>query len=137
MCHIFHVMCHMSHMSGKILLCYGHFNSICNIRLVSCFLTLHWAGVCGYMSKWCYCIFEQSPAPTMMKHNQILQNWRNVPRMNYKIKKLWGFDLYLCPIVSQYEAVSEWVTERVLCEEKNHSTGLPMSDPHIMVPNKP
>ena len=28
-----------------------------------------------------------------------------------------------------YEAVSEWVTERVLREDKSHSTGLKMSDP--------
>ena len=37
----------------------------------------------------------------------------------------------------EYEAVSEWVTERVLREDKNHSTGLTMSDPPIMVPNEP
>ena len=28
-----------------------------------------------------------------------------------------------------YEAVSEWVSERVLHEDKSHSTGLTMSDP--------
>ena len=33
--------------------------------------------------------------------------------------------------------VSEWVTERVLCEDKTHSTGLTMSDPQIMVSNEP
>ena len=32
---------------------------------------------------------------------------------------------------------SEWVTERVLREDKSHSTGLTMSDPQIMVPNEP
>ena len=36
-----------------------------------------------------------------------------------------------------YEAVSEWVTERLLHEDKNHSTWLTMSDPKIMVPNEP
>ena len=36
-----------------------------------------------------------------------------------------------------YEAVSEWVTEKVLRGDKNHSTGLTMSDPQIMVPNEP
>ena len=33
-----------------------------------------------------------------------------------------------------YEAVSEWVTERVLREDKSHSTGLTMRDPDILVP---
>ena len=37
----------------------------------------------------------------------------------------------------RYEAVSECVTERVLREDKSHSTGLTMSDPPIMVPNEP
>ena len=36
----------------------------------------------------------------------------------------------------QYEAGSERVTERVLREDKTHSTGLIMSDPDILVPNK-
>ena len=31
----------------------------------------------------------------------------------------------------RYEAVSEWVTEKVLREDKNPSTGLTMSDPQI------
>ena len=31
--------------------------------------------------------------------------------------------------IDTYEAVSEWVTERVVCEDKSHSTGLTMSDP--------
>ena len=31
------------------------------------------------------------------------------------------------------EAVSEWVTERVLCEDKTHGTGRTMSDPDILV----
>ena len=35
------------------------------------------------------------------------------------------------------EAVSEWVTERVLREDKSHTAGLTMSDPQIMVPNEP
>ena len=38
---------------------------------------------------------------------------------------------------SSYEEVSEWVTERVLREYKNQSTGLTMSEPQIMVPNEP
>ena len=36
-----------------------------------------------------------------------------------------------------YEAVSQCVTERVLCEDKTHSTGLTKSDPDILVPNEP
>ena len=36
-----------------------------------------------------------------------------------------------------YEAVFEWVTERVLLEDKTHSSGLTMSDPKIIVPNEP
>ena len=36
-----------------------------------------------------------------------------------------------------YESVSELVTERVLREDKTHSTGLTMRDIHIMVPNEP
>ena len=36
-----------------------------------------------------------------------------------------------------YEAVSERVTEIVLHEDKNHSTGVTMSDPQIMVPIEP
>ena len=36
-----------------------------------------------------------------------------------------------------YETLSELVTERVLCKDKIHSTGLTMGDPKIMVPNKP
>ena len=36
-----------------------------------------------------------------------------------------------------YEAVYEWVTERVFREDKTHSTGLTMSDPDILVPNEP
>ena len=35
-----------------------------------------------------------------------------------------------------WEAVSKWVTERVLHEDKNHNTGLAMIDPPIMVQNK-
>ena len=42
----------------------------------------------------------------------------------------------MCSICN-YETVSERVTERVLREDKNHSTGLKMSDPQIMVPNEP
>ena len=40
-------------------------------------------------------------------------------------------------ISNGYEAVYEWVTERVLREDKTHSTGLTMSDPDILVPNEP
>ena len=36
-----------------------------------------------------------------------------------------------------YEAVYEWVTERVLREDKTQSTELTMSDPDILVPNEP
>ena len=36
-----------------------------------------------------------------------------------------------------YEALSELVTERVLREDKSHSTGLTMNDPKIMVLNEP
>ena len=36
-----------------------------------------------------------------------------------------------------YEAVYEWVTERVLREDKTNSTGLTMSDPDILVPSEP
>ena len=39
--------------------------------------------------------------------------------------------------VPRQEAVSEWVTERVLREDKNLSTWLTMSDPQIMMPNEP
>ena len=39
--------------------------------------------------------------------------------------------------ISEYKAVFEWVTERVLCEDKTPSTGgLTMSDPDILVPNE-
>ena len=38
---------------------------------------------------------------------------------------------------SSYEEVSEWVTERVLREDRNQSTGLTMSEPQNMVPNDP
>ena len=34
-----------------------------------------------------------------------------------------------------YEAVYEWVTERVLREDKTHSSGLTVSDPDMLVPN--
>ena len=44
---------------------------------------------------------------------------------------------FLCK-TDAYEAdMSEWVTERVLREDKSHSIGLTMSDPYIMVPNEP
>ena len=36
-----------------------------------------------------------------------------------------------------YEAVSEWVNKRLLCEDKIHSTELTMSGSDILVPNKP
>ena len=36
-----------------------------------------------------------------------------------------------------YEAGSESVTERVLHEDKTHSTGLTISDPNILVSNEP
>ena len=38
-------------------------------------------------------------------------------------------------LVCMYEAVSEWVTEIVLHEDKNHSTGLTMSELQIKAPN--
>ena len=38
---------------------------------------------------------------------------------------------------SLYEAVSEWVTGRILCEDKTHITGLAISDPDILVPKEP
>ena len=38
--------------------------------------------------------------------------------------------------ISEYEAVSEWVTERVLRADKTPSTGLTMSDLDILVPNE-
>ena len=33
-------------------------------------------------------------------------------------------------------AVSEWVTERVLCVDKTYSTGIKMSDPDILLQKK-
>ena len=36
-----------------------------------------------------------------------------------------------------YEALSEWVKERVLREDKTDRTGLKMSEPDILVPNVP
>ena len=39
-------------------------------------------------------------------------------------------------IIHSIQAMSEWVRERVLSEDKAHSTGLTMSDPDILVPNK-
>ena len=45
--------------------------------------------------------------------------------------------LFLCFVPNRYEAVSEWVTGKVLREDKTHSTGLSMSDPNILVPNEP
>ena len=39
-------------------------------------------------------------------------------------------------IYESYEAVSEWVTEKVSCEDKTHSTGLTMSVPDILVQNE-
>ena len=37
---------------------------------------------------------------------------------------------------SAYEAMSEWFSARVLCEDKTHSTGLTMSDLDILVPKE-
>ena len=41
------------------------------------------------------------------------------------------------PTETTYEAVPEWVTERVLHEDKTHITGLTKNDPPIMLPNEP
>ena len=38
-------------------------------------------------------------------------------------------------MVIGYGAISEWVTERVLREDKIHSTGLTISDFDMLVPN--
>ena len=40
-------------------------------------------------------------------------------------------------VTTVYEAVSEWVTGRLLCEEKTHITGLTISDPNILVQKEP
>ena len=59
----------------------------------------------------------------------LLLMWKVLKRKKIGNNHKWQHLVY-------YGAVSEWVTERVLCEDKTHSTELTMSDPHIMLPNK-
>ena len=48
-----------------------------------------------------------------------------------------GVLIILFILNTRIEAVSELVTERVLREDKTHSTGMKLSDPDILVPNEP
>ena len=41
------------------------------------------------------------------------------------------------PLAQLYKTVSEWVTGRLLREDKTHITGLTINNPDILVPKQP
>ena len=72
----------------------------------------------------------------LKQYNQKLI-WVSFNLHNIYIHCMWSLiNLLLILTKKVYEAVSEWVTERVLREDKTHSTGLTMSDLDILVPKE-